>query len=139
VALPKVRTFVGKYYCGNILTALIFLRSQQGTRKFVIHADNVTVHTAQKCQAFREENRLWLTSHRPYSHHLAPSDFFLFRHLKQGLKGMVFASNKELLEAINEMMSEIPPESFKAVFDHWIERLEWISQNNGEDYPQAKH
>jgi hypothetical protein len=25
------------------------------------------------------------------------------------------------------------------IFEHWMERLEWVSRNNGDYYPWAKH
>jgi hypothetical protein len=31
-------------------------------------------------------------------------------------------------------LDEIPPETLPRVFEHWIERLEWVSQNNTEYY-----
>jgi hypothetical protein len=45
-------------------------------------------------------NGLWLAPHPPYSPYLAPSDFFLFGYVKERLKGMVFSSYEELLDAI---------------------------------------
>jgi hypothetical protein len=57
---------------------------------------------------------------------LAPSDFFLFGYVKEHLKGMAFLSYEGLLDAIGEMA---------VVFEHWMERLEWVSKNNGDYYP----
>jgi hypothetical protein len=36
------------------------------------------------------------------------------------------------------VLGEIPLETFAHVFDHWMERLEWVSQANGGHYPYAQ-
>jgi hypothetical protein len=48
---------------------------------------------------------------------------------------MVFPSYEELLNAIGEMETGIESEIFTAAFEHWVERLEWVSKNNGDYYP----
>jgi hypothetical protein len=75
---------------------------------------------------------MWLALHPLYSSDLAPSDFFLFGYLKERLKGMVFPSYEGLLEAIGELVTGIESETLTAVFEHWTQRLEWVSKNNGD-------
>jgi hypothetical protein len=75
-----------------------------------------------------------LTPHPPYSPDLLPSDFFLFGYVKEYLKGMVFPSYEELLDAIDEVVTGIESETLTAVFEHWMQRLEWVSKNNGHYY-----
>jgi hypothetical protein len=84
---------------------------------------------------FCEENGLRLALHSPYSSDLAPSDFFLFGYVKEPFKGMVFLSYEELLDAIDEVVTGIESETLTAVFEHWMERLEWMCKNNGDSYP----
>jgi hypothetical protein len=48
---------------------------------------------------------------------------------------MVFPSYEELLDAIGEMVTSIGSETLTAVFEHWMEILEWMSQNTGDYYP----
>jgi histone-lysine N-methyltransferase SETMAR len=81
-AFPKGNTFNAEYYRLNILTEFLLLRQQDAERRLVIRADNARPHTARKCRAFCEENQLRLAVHSPYSPDLAPSDFFLFGHIK---------------------------------------------------------
>jgi histone-lysine N-methyltransferase SETMAR len=92
VALPKGRTFNTEYTHDNIFAALTQLQPEEDGRKLVVHADNARTRTAQKCRSFCKENGLWLTPHPPYSPDLAPSDFFLFGHVKEHLEGMVSPS-----------------------------------------------
>jgi transposase len=103
-ASPKGNTFNTEYYRVNILTELLPLRPKVHERRVVIHADNARPHTARKCRAFCEENRLRLAIHTPYSPDLVPSDFFLFGHIKRCLQGIPFPSPKELLATIHEIV-----------------------------------
>jgi hypothetical protein len=51
------------------------------------------------------------------------------------MPGKVFGSREELLAAISKIIAGIPKKTFHDMFEHWIERFEWISQNNGDYYP----
>jgi hypothetical protein len=48
---------------------------------------------------------------------------------------MVFPSHEELLDAIGELVTGIESKTLTAVSEHWMERLEWVSKNNGDYYP----
>jgi hypothetical protein len=48
---------------------------------------------------------------------------------------MVFPSYEELFDAIGEVVTGIESETLTAVFEHWTERLEWVSKNNCDYYP----
>jgi hypothetical protein len=48
---------------------------------------------------------------------------------------MEFASHEEVFTAIGEIVTDIPKEVLHLVFDHWMERLEWVSQHNGDCHP----
>jgi histone-lysine N-methyltransferase SETMAR len=134
-ALPKGRTFNAEYYRDNILVALTQLQPEDDGRKLIVDADNARAQTAQKYRTFYEENGLRLAPHPPYSPDLAPSDFFLFGYVKEHLKGIAFPSCEELLGAIGEVGTGIESETLTAVFEHWMERLEWMSKSNGDYHP----
>jgi hypothetical protein len=84
---------------------------------------------------FCEENGLPLAPHPPHSPDFALSDFFLFGYLKKRLKGMMFPSYEELFNAIGEVVTGIESDTLTTVFEHWMERLEWVSKNNSDYYP----
>jgi hypothetical protein len=42
---------------------------------------------------------------------------------------MIFASRDELFEAILSVMMKILIENLHRAFDHWLERLDWVSQD----------
>jgi hypothetical protein len=116
--LPKDNIFDVEYYCVNILTELLPLRSQVDGRRLVIHADNARPHITRKYRAFCEENRLRLAVHSPYSPDLARSDFFLLGHIKHCLQGITFPSCEELLATIREIVRAIPRPTLEDVFRH---------------------
>jgi len=51
---------------------------------------NAPVHMSRVAQAIVKDIGFEQLSYPPYSPDLAPSDFYLFRHLKQHLRGMRF-------------------------------------------------
>jgi histone-lysine N-methyltransferase SETMAR len=112
VALPKGPTFNAEYYHDNSFAALTQFPPEDDGRKLIVHADNVRPHIAQKCRTFCEEKGLRLAPHPPYSPDLAPFDFFLFGYVKGHLKGMVFPSYEELLNAIDEVVTDIESKGF---------------------------
>jgi transposase len=120
VALIKGRAFNAEYYRDNILEALTQLQPEDDGRKFVVHAGNARAHTAQKSRTFCEENGLRLAPNPPYSPDLILSDFLVFGYVKERLKGMVFPSYEELLDAVGEVVTGIESEPLTAVFEHWI-------------------
>jgi hypothetical protein len=48
---------------------------------------------------------------------------------------MIFSLPEELRAAIHEPLAAILAETLQRVFEHWMERLEWVSQNNDGRYP----
>jgi hypothetical protein len=48
---------------------------------------------------------------------------------------MVCLSSEELLDAIDEVVTGIQSETWTAVFEQWMERLEWMAENNCDHYP----
>jgi hypothetical protein len=82
---------------------------------------------------------MWLATHLPYWPDLVPSHFFLFEHIKNRLRKFTFQSHDEWFAGIAAVLGQISIETLQRVFEHWIERLEWISQNNGDYDSWSKH
>jgi histone-lysine N-methyltransferase SETMAR len=104
------------------------------TRRLQLHLDNCRVHFSKATEQFITENHIGRVPHPPYSPDLAPSDFWLFGHVKTSLVGQIFDEPEQLLEAITEFLNEIQPPEVVAVFNHWVERVRWILENNGDYY-----
>jgi hypothetical protein len=58
------------------------------------------------------------------------------RDVEHRLPGIVFPSGEELLAGIYGVLGEIPLETFAHAFHHWMERLKWVSENNGGSSPE---
>jgi len=91
--LPQKTTMTGKYY-GEVLTNLrqAVKEKRRGmlTRGPLLLHDNAPALMSQLSQAIVKDIRVEQLSHPPHSPDLTPSDFYLFRHLKQHLRGTRF-------------------------------------------------
>jgi hypothetical protein len=100
--LSQGRIFATEYSCDNILTTLIQFLREPGGKRLVLCA----------------ENRLRPATHPPDSPNLAPSDSFLFGHVKNRFQGIVFQSQEELLAGTREVLDESPVEMLEGDFEH---------------------
>jgi histone-lysine N-methyltransferase SETMAR len=66
----------------------------QLTGGILLHHDNAGPHTAQETQEGNQGLQWELLEHPPYGPDLAPSDFHLFRQLKNHLYGQRFATDE---------------------------------------------
>jgi transposase len=96
--------------------------------------DTCQVHFSKASEHFITENHIGRMPHPPYSPDLTPSDFWLFGHVKTSLVGQTFDESEQLLEAIAEFLNEIRPPEVIVVFSHWVERVRWVLENNGDYY-----
>jgi len=87
--IPQKTTMTGPYY-GEVLTNLrhAVKEKRRGmlTRGPLLLHSNATTLMSQVAQAIIKDIRFKQLSHPPYSPDLTPSDFYLFRHLKQHLR-----------------------------------------------------
>ena len=54
-----------------------------------------------------------LLEHSPYSPDLAPSDFWLFSHLKKCVRGKRFSYNDEVIAAVDEYFADLPEKHYR--------------------------
>jgi hypothetical protein len=81
--------------------------------------DDCRVHVSKASEQFITENHIGRVHHSRYSPDLAPSDFWLFGHLKTSLVGQTFDEPEQLLEAITGFLNEIQSPEVVTVFSHW--------------------
>jgi hypothetical protein len=74
------------------------------------------------CELFAE-NSIIRVPHPPCSPDLAPSDFWLFEHMKAVLAGQQFPGPYDILIGIQEFLTEIQRSELDFVFHRWIERV----------------
>ena len=68
----------------------------QKKKKILFHQDNVRPDTSALAMGKLHELKYKLIEHPPHSPELAPSDYYLFRNLKQFFRGKVFRRMKDL-------------------------------------------
>jgi hypothetical protein len=74
--------------------------------------------------------------HRAYSPDLARSGFFLFSYIKRKLTEDDITDDQSSKSAITHVFDEIGQEALVAVFETWINRLEWVTEYEGEYFHQ---
>ena len=60
-----------------------------------------------------------LLEHPPYFPDLVPSDYYLFRNLKQFLRGNRFLSNEEAITAVDWYFAELPESHYRDGIKYW--------------------
>jgi histone-lysine N-methyltransferase SETMAR len=136
--LPQGQNMNSDYFINNILTDLS-QHARDGSRKtsissMRIHMDNCKVHNSIKTTRKIEELRLTRIPHPPYSPDIAPSDFWLFGYLKEFLRGAAYPDADTLFAEVQNACGLITQIQIVAVFNNWIERLQWVIDHNGEYY-----
>ena len=114
--LEKGKTINSEYYC-NLLDQLDknIREKRPGLQKktIIFHQDNARVHTSFLTMVKLNELKYELFEHPPYSPDLAPSDYYLFRNLKQFLRGKRFSSNEEAIAAVEQYFAELPENHYR--------------------------
>jgi hypothetical protein len=121
--LPKGSKFnVGDYISHIYLPLPEILAPDQDEprRHFLIQACNARLHDAKTITHVLDHKSLPRALNPSDSPNLAPSDVWLFGHLKGVLQGSSFDEPDELLFAIQEVLRGIDPEILDAVFQEWM-------------------
>jgi hypothetical protein len=80
-------------------------------------------------KSFLNDAGFTLICHPPYSPDLAPSDFWLFDHIKSHLDDHKNVKSQKL--QITRIIRDIPKEEYRKTFEKWIQRMELCIKNNG--------
>lgn len=113
--LEHGRTVTGIYYAElihKLRAAIKEKRRGKLTHGVLLHHDNAPAHTSHVAMTAVHDCGFELLCHPPYSPDLAPSDFHLFRHLKDSLRGHVFQSDEDVIQWINEWVEGQEPTFF---------------------------
>jgi histone-lysine N-methyltransferase SETMAR len=134
-ALPTGGKFTSLYFrtiLNKLSRHMSIKKPVKGLQGLNLHLDNAAPHRAQSTQQHIRRLGLKNLPHPPYSPDLAPSDFFLFGHVKEKLKGQKFPNEKALLQAIQNVLGEIPKATLIRVMDEWLRRLQAVIDTGGE-------
>lgn len=107
--LERGKTITGAYYAGllhKLRDAIKEKRRGKLSKKIIFHQDNAPAHTSNVAMAAIHDCGFELLSHPPYSPDLAPSDFHLFRHLKESLRGTAFEGDEDVISAVNQWFQD---------------------------------
>jgi histone-lysine N-methyltransferase SETMAR len=136
--MTSQRSFDSQYFVDNIMVPLVEKVYPEGWNphapRLHLHLDNCRVHFSKVTEQFVSQNHISRVAQPAYSPDLAPSDFWLFGHLKTSLAGRMFDEPGELLDGIRSFLEEVRPSELQIVFSHWVERVRWVLGNNGDYY-----
>ena len=93
--------------------------------------DNAPIHTSSQSTSTITTSGFNLLAHPPYSPDLAPSDFYLFSHLKKHLRGIQFNDKEQLMEMVDEFFSSKPTDFFENGFEQLVHRWRKCCEVNG--------
>jgi len=133
--LPAGMQFNSAFACDTLRRLDAKLRENghsRGLRGMMFHWDNARPHTSAMTCAELEMLGAIVLDHPPYSPDLAPSDFFLFGHIKRLLEGCHFENTGELLSRVISITDMITPATRENVFTEWRRRLDVVSKSDGD-------
>lgn len=133
--LQKGKTITGAYYASlldKLKAELVEKRPHLQKKKILLHQDNAPSHTSVVAMAKIHELGFELLPHPPYSPDLAPSDFFLFPHLKIALGGQRFSSNEEAISFVNNYFEEKNSKYYLDGLQRWEHRWEKCVELEGD-------
>ena len=140
LAVPSGSQYNSHFFCDNVLADLKANLTEGSRRKtlqgYFLHLDNAPAHNARISQQAINDLRATRVPQPPYSPDIAPSDFFLFGHIKNEILGMDVTSETQLLETITRSIEKIPKAVLIAVYNEWQKRLQWVIDSAGEYYPE---
>lgn len=118
------------YYSNLVDTCRRNRRKPQGLPLWLLQ-DNAPIHKSAETMAVIEKNGFVLLDHPPYSPDLAPSDFYLFRHMKKHLRGKIYQNPADLKQSVELFLKDQSPVFFKNAFLELIHRWKKCVDQNG--------
>ena len=101
--------------------------SEEKTRtmacKWILHNRNDPAHDGLRVLEFLAKNSITKMDHPPYSHDLAPCDFWLFPKLKNTLEGQMFADLPDIQRNVKTLLRGIPENDIQGCFRQWYHHL----------------
>jgi histone-lysine N-methyltransferase SETMAR len=126
--------FNPEYIVNHVMAPMIAKAFPEGrtphARRPHLRLENCRVHFSKTTQQLMSENHILHVPHPPYSPDLAPSDFWLFTHVKTALVGQRFEEPEELLQAVTENLNEIQRSELELAFSLWLEPFRWLLADN---------
>ena len=125
------RTTINSEYYSNLVKETRSRRRKPRKADLWILHDNAPIHSASHTTETLDKCSFRKVIHPPYSPDLAPSDFYMFQHLKRHLAGTHFANPEEVKEAVQSFFASKLEAWFRAAFDELVVRWKKCLANNG--------
>jgi hypothetical protein len=140
---PPVTSFDSTYFIDHTLFGFnafpIISVAVRQTKGLVIHMDNSPIHKSKRVIATMSSMPVQPASHWRCPLDLAPSDFFLFGHLKSQMIGLEFDSPEDLIRWIRAAFPRISRGRIERVFDEWIDEMRDTSHMKVHIFPRSKN
>ncbi|CAH1988406.1 unnamed protein product [Acanthoscelides obtectus] len=107
-------------------------QGEEKKTKVIRSRNNASSHTAQKTRQYLTEENVELLDHPPYSPDLSPNDFFTFPKIKNRLRGQMFQSPEEAVDAFQIADLDLPANKWNKCFENWLERMQMCINLHGE-------
>ena len=105
-------------------------RPKSGLEKIKLLHDNAKPHVARSVLDYLNDQKVGLIDHPPYSHDLAPSDYWLFDHLKK--HQVDHEDEKSLNKQLTRILKETPAVEYFKSFEKWKERMNYCVFYGGD-------
>ncbi|KDR08203.1 hypothetical protein L798_01919, partial [Zootermopsis nevadensis] len=138
--LPQGLTINSDRYCASLCTLKCKIqqcRKGKWFRNVLLH-DNARPHTSQQAQAELQSLGFTVLPHPPYSPNLVPSDYALFREMKNPLRGHRFPDSDALHDAVREWVRDTPKQWFHEAIWKLLERWQRCIDLHGECVERAE-
>jgi hypothetical protein len=99
-------------------------------RKLRVYFDNSSCHAVSEVLDEMTRLRCKTVPHSPYSTRLDICDFYLFDRIGERLAGVTEIGGNDLRSKVISILAKISEEEKVRVFDHWIERCEWVTEHD---------
>jgi transposase len=133
--LERNLTVTSESHCQQLRRLEKEIQQKRTGRRYgvILQHDNARPHTANMTEAAIQELDWEILPHPPYSPHLAPSDYHLFRSLSNNRRGDFFKNDAlELQHWLDEFFMAKPEDFFKRGTENVPERWEAVVNNGGE-------
>jgi hypothetical protein len=134
--MTSQHSFNSEYFVNYVMAPMIAKVFPHGrtphARRLLLYLDGCHGHFSKTTQKSMSENHILHLPHAPYGRDLAPSDFWLFGHMKTALVGQGLEEPEELLEPVTEFWNEIQRSELELAFSHRLKQVLWVLANNGD-------
>jgi hypothetical protein len=138
--LPKGTTFTRYYFMSDSLPDLdrekLRYRRKNPGQEFSLHMDNSKCPNAKKMTGKTPKETHDRAPYPSYSPDLSLCDFWFFGMVKENIDDCKFCSVQEILRSLSDSWSDLTLEDIQRVFLEWMDRLTWVTENDGEYIPK---